>query len=187
LEDRGWTAWEATTAVNPAYYEETGEDWLYEYGRVANRLTNRQLRAILGREPESQAKKALELLSFNWQILFLSIPALAALLLAVRAIHRYGILLPAWLRPDRNSTIKILGKIVDGYHRRGVNRPDTLGWGGWAEAIGHAVPIVRNRSRRLLTVIQKLIYSDQGFRIRDLRYIRAFYLNYCKRSAAKRG
>ena len=30
LEDRGWTAWEATTAVNPSYYEESGDRWLYE-------------------------------------------------------------------------------------------------------------------------------------------------------------
>ncbi|MBN2553728.1 MAG: transglutaminase domain-containing protein, partial [Spirochaetales bacterium] len=53
LEGRGWTAWEATTAVNPSYYEQYGEDWLYEYGLVENRLTNRQLLAILGRRPVS--------------------------------------------------------------------------------------------------------------------------------------
>jgi transglutaminase-like putative cysteine protease len=190
LEDRGWTAWEATTAVNPLYYEEIGEDWLYEYGRGINRLTNRQLRAILGREPASQQRAARGAWSFNWQILFLSIPLLAVLLIAIRAIRRYGILLLAALRPDRSSAVKIVAKIAASFHRRGVDRPDELGWVRWAERISAATPQLaprlQTRSRRLLTVIQRLMYSDQAFRKRDLGLIRTFYLNYCAGSVISR-
>jgi hypothetical protein len=172
------------------YYEEIGEDWLYEYGRGINRLTNRQLRAILGREPASQQRAATGAWSFNWQILFLSIPLLAVLLIAIRAIRRYDILLLAALRPDRSSAVKIVAKIAASFHRRGVDRPDRLGWVRWAERISAATPQLaprlQTRSRRLLTVIQRLMYSDRPFRKRDLRLIRTFYLNYCAGSVISR-
>jgi len=179
LEDRGWTAWEATTAVNPSYYEEIGEGWLYEYGREVNRLTNRQLRSILGREPASHRRSAGRLWSFKWQILFLSIPVLAVLVSAIWAIRRFGILLLAALRPDRSSATKIVAKIAASYHRRGVDWPDTLGWVRWTEGIRAAAPQLQTRSRRLLAVIQRLMYSDQVFRKRDLGFLKAFYLSFC--------
>jgi transglutaminase-like putative cysteine protease len=182
LEDRGWTAWEATTAVNPSYYEEIGEDWLYEYGRGINRLTNRQLRAILGREPASQQRAARGAWNFNWQILFLSIPLLAVLLLIILGIKRFGILLVTALRPDRSSAVKIVAKIAAGFHRRGVDRPDELGWVLWAARISASTPHlasqIQARSRRLLTVIQRLMYSDHAFRKRDLGFLKTFYLKH---------
>jgi hypothetical protein len=183
LADRGWTPWEATTAVNPSYYEEIGADWLYEYDRRVNRLTNRQLRAILGREPSARKRKTAGSRDFNLQILFLSVPILAVLLLALRITRRYGVILLAALRPDRSSALKITAKIATGFHRRGVQRPHRLGWVRWTEAICASVtrrPLkLESRSRRLLMVILRLVYSDQAFRRRDLRYIRLFYLKYC--------
>ena len=193
LEDRGWIAWEATTAVNPAYYDEIGEQWLYEYSREENRLTNRQLRSILGREPGSQKRRAWDLRHFNQQTLLLAIPLLAVLWLAVWGIRRYGILLTAVLRPGRSSAMQLAAKIVGSFYRRGVERPDSLGWVRWSEMIGQAgiysaacgaskrPARFPAHSHRLLTVMQRLAYSDQAFRARDLRYLQAFYLSYCGR------
>jgi len=179
LEDQGWTAWEATTAVNPSYYDETAEGWLYEYGRVANRLTSRQLRAILGREPTSQQRGARGFVSFNWQILFLSIPILAVLLLTLRVIRRYGVLLLAAIRPDRSSTMKIMAKISSARISRGADPPWKCGWVRWTEAICQTEPQLQTRCRRLLQIIQRLTYSDHAFHKRDLWFLRAFYLRYC--------
>ena len=183
LEDRGWTAWEATTAVNPSYYEQSGQQWLYEYGQEINRLTNRQLRAILGREPSTRQQTERRSWDFNRQILFLGIPILAVLLLALRGIRRYGILLLAALRPDRSSALKIVAKIAATFGRRGVQWPYEHGWVRWAGAIGTAseeiAPQRQIRARRLLMVIQCLVYSDHSFHKRDLRYLRAFYLKHC--------
>jgi len=183
LEDRGWSAWEATTAVNPSYYAEIAEQWIYEYDREVNRLTNRQLRAILGREPASRQTKAWSSWSLNRRILFLSIPVLAVLMIAVWAIRRYGVLLLASLQPDRSSAMKLTAKIAASFHRRGVAWPWESGWVRWAKQIGAAAPRpaprFQTRCLRLLKVIQTLMYSDHRFRERDLKYMRSFYLSYC--------
>jgi hypothetical protein len=53
----------------------------------------------------------------------------------------------------------------------------------WAGAIGTAseeiAPHRQIRARRLLMVIQCLVYSDHSFHKKDLRYLRAFYLKHC--------
>jgi hypothetical protein len=128
---------------------------------------------------------------FNWQVLLVAIPLLALLWLVLRGIKRYGILLTAVLRPGRTSAMQLAAKIAGSFYRRGVERPRRLGWVRWAEIIGqagaHSAPQsppgqatrLQARSRRLLTVIQRIAYSDQAFRTRDLRYLRTFYLSYC--------
>ncbi|UCF98070.1 MAG: transglutaminase domain-containing protein [Spirochaetaceae bacterium] len=179
LKDRGWTAWEATTAVNPSYYEEMGEDLLYEYGRVGNRLTNRQLRAILGREPLSREQTTSWSWGFNWQIFLLAIPALALLFIALLAIRRYGILVRVSLRPDRRSAMKVIAKIASAFHRQGVAFPDTLGWVRWARGACRDAPHLEPYVSRLLVVVQRLVYSNRSFRRRDLHYLRTFYLRFC--------
>jgi transglutaminase-like putative cysteine protease len=179
LEDRGWTAWEATTAVNPSYYEEFGEDWLFEYGRVENRLTNRQLRAILGREPVSQKQATKWSWSFNWQVLLLLIPLSALILAATWAIRRYGILVLAMARPNRLSALKVVAKIVSSRDRRGVEPPESRGWVQWVHTSFQGSPQSQPKYRRLLVVVQRLVYSGHGFRKRDLRFLSAFYLKYC--------
>ncbi len=184
LEDRGWTAWEATTAVNPSYYEEFGEDWLYEYRRVENRLTNRQLRAILGREPVSRSRATRRSWSFNWQVLLLAIPFLALLFAANWVVRRYGILVLAAARPNRLSALKIIAKIVSNRGRRSVEPPDRCGWARWVHTSFETSPQLH--PRRLLVVIQRLVYSDHGFQKRDLRFLSAFYLKYCASSGSGR-
>jgi len=79
--------------------------------------------------------------------------------------------------------MQIVAKIAASFHHRGVAWPWERGWARWAEQIGSASPRptlrLHTRCRRLLTVIQTLMYSDHRFRERDLRFLRAFYLNYC--------
>lgn len=186
LEDRGWAAWEATTAVNPSYYEQFGEDWLYEYGRVENRLTNRQLRAILGREPVSPQQAARQPWNFNWQALLLLIPLFALILAATWAIRRYGILVLAMARPNRLSALKVVVKIVSSQNRRGVEPPEKCGWVRWIRTTFQSSPQLQSNFRRLLAVIQRLAYSDHGFRKRDLRFLSAFYLKHCTSSGPGR-
>jgi transglutaminase-like putative cysteine protease len=197
LEDRGWITWEATTAVNPSYYEEIGEQWLYEYDRKENRLTNRQLLSILGREPGSRQRRAPGFRGFNWQILLLVIPALTVLWIVVWTVRRYGILLVASIRPDRSSAMRMAAKIADSFHHRGVEWPHRLGWVRWIAGIGEAGPgsvpraataqtsHFQSRSHRLLDVVQRLVYSDQAFHRRDLEFIRLFYLVYCTGSRSR--
>ena len=168
----------------------TGGQWLYEYGREINRLTNRQLRAILGREPSTRQRAESRSWDFNRQILFLGIPGLAILLLALWGIRRYGVLLLAALRSDRSTALKIVAKIAAAFRRRGVQQPWEYGWVRWAEAIGTAsgelAPHLRIRARRLLMVIQRLVYSDHSFRKRDLRFLQVFYLKHCTAAHFKR-
>jgi transglutaminase-like putative cysteine protease len=186
LEDRGWTAWEATTAVNPSYYEEYGEDWLYEYGRVENRLTNRQLRAILGREPVSQKQATQWSWSFNWQVLLMLIPLLALVFTAIWVIRRYGFLVLATAWPNRLSALNVVAKIVSSRDRRGVEPPERCGWVQWVHTSFQASLQLQPKFRRLLVVIQRLVYSDHGFRKRDLRFLSVFYLKYCASSSSGR-
>ncbi len=186
LEDRGWTAWEATTAVNPSYYEEFGEDWLYEYGRVENRLTNRQLRAILGRQPVSPQHMTKQPWNFNWQALLLLFPLFALLLATTWAIRRYGVLVLAMARPNRHSALKVVVKIVSSRNRKGVEPPEKYGWVRWIHTTFQSSPQLQSKFRWLLVVIQRLVYSDQGFRKRDLRFLSAFYLKHCTSSGPGR-
>ena len=186
LEDRGWTAWEATTAVNPSYYEEFGEDWLYEYGRMENRLTNRQLRAILGRQPVSLQHMTKQPWNFNWQALLLLIPLFALILAATWAIRRYGVLVLALARPNRLSALKVVVKIVSSQNRKGVEPPEKYGWVRWIHTTFQSSPQLQSKFRWLLVVIQRLVYSDQGFRKRDLRFLSAFYLKHCTSSGPGR-
>jgi transglutaminase-like putative cysteine protease len=186
LEDRGWTAWEATTAVNPSYYEEFGEDWLYEYGRVENRLTNRQLRAILGRESVSRSQATGKSWNFDWQILLLLIPLLAVIMAAAWVIRRYGVFVLVAARPNRLSALKVVAKIVSSRDRRGAEPPETCGWVQWVYTSFQASPQLQPKFRQLLVVIQRLVYSDHGFRKRDLRFLSAFYLKYCLSSDSGR-
>ena len=179
LEGRGWTAWEATTAVNPSYYEQDGEDWSYEYGLVENRLTNRQLLAILGRRPVSPERSSPLSRAIDAQAFFLLIPAAALLWLAVWTVRRYGILIMAALRPDRSSAMKVVGKIVSCRALRGAPPPWECGWVRWSRVVAGSSPELDTRFRRLLRVIQRLAYGDGGFRRRDLRYLSTFYLRYC--------
>ena len=186
LEDRGWTAWEATTAVNPSYYEEFGEDWLYEYGRMENRLTNRQLRAILGRQPVSPQQMTKQPWNFNWQALLLLIPLFALILATTWTIRRYGVLVLAMARPNRRSALKVVVKIVSSRNRKGVEPPEKYGWVRWIHTTFQSSPQLQSKFRWLLVVIQRLVYSDQGFRKRDLRFLSAFYLKHCTSSGPGR-
>jgi transglutaminase-like putative cysteine protease len=199
LPEGGWTTWEATTAVNPAYYERRGEELRYEYRRAENRLTDRQLREILGR-PVSRDQEG-RLPSVNWQILLLLVPVLALLAALWWAARRYAVLLLAALRPDRLSALKLLGKIVSSRKAAAAEGPEKTGWVRWvgssfadapprtgsgrqlgparARSAQRSSRRARRTTLRLLEVIQRLAYSDQGFRRQDLRFLRAFYLKYC--------
>jgi transglutaminase-like putative cysteine protease len=179
LEDRGWSAWEATTAVNLSYYDEMGEGLVYEYDRVENRLTNRQLRAILGREPLSQTPKQPWSWPLDWQILLLLGPLLALLFAVWWVLRRYGILVLAALRPDRQSALEVIRKIVSSRNGRDAKSPEAAGWVRWIDQAFPGSHEYRRRAGRLLRVIQKLAYSDSEFRKRDLRFLTAFYRKYC--------
>lgn len=175
LADRGWTAWEATTAVNPAYYDEHGESLVYEYGLEANRLTDRQLRAILGRQPISPDGKESPLRSVDWEWLLLLVPILAIGLGVFWVFKHYAFIVLAVLRPNRASALRVLAGIVSSQSRGGVDPPSKTGWVRWTRLLSPP----EKRLNRLLTVIQRLAYSDRGFRKRDLRFLSAFYLRFC--------
>jgi transglutaminase-like putative cysteine protease len=187
LEDRGWIAWEATTAVNPSYYEDRGEQLLYEFERETNRLTNRQLQAILGREILSREGESQGAWGLNWQLLFLLLPLLSACLVFLWLVRRYAVLLLVVLRPDRSAAMRLTAKIAAARFTRDLEPPWKCGWVRWAESIGDSTPRLHSRAGRLLRVIQTLAYSDREFRRRDLDYLRAFYLTYCAGIPLSRG
>jgi hypothetical protein len=198
LQERGWTVWEATTAVNPAYYERRGAELRYEYGLAENRLTDRQLREILGR-PVSRDQEGRSR-DLDWQILLLLVPVLALLATLRWAVRRYAVLLLAALRPDRRAALKLLAKIVSSRKAEAAQGPEQTGWVRWIDRSFAAAPrppapgrrpgpgrgistragSLRDRraALRLLDVVQRLAYSNRRFRGRDLRFLRAFYLKY---------
>ena len=181
LADRGWIPWEATTAVNPAYYEEIDDRWRYSYGWAGNRLTNRQLSAILGREPAALSPQQAPVPAPAQGMLLLLVPAAAAVFLGIRAGRRYGILLLAAARPTRGSAMRIVSGIARVWSGRDAPAPREAGWRQWAHFHSRSAPGLKRRFDRLLSIIQRLAYDERSFKRRDLRYLSGFYRKYSRR------
>jgi len=179
LNGRGWVAWEATTAVNPAYYHELGDDWRYEQRRVENRLTDRQLRAILGRELRPEKRSGGRATHLDPHLLVPVLPAAALLAAVLWALRRYGVLLVAAVSPGRRSALRLVAKIVSSRSRNGVEELERCGWRRWVESAFPGSPGRGSAGGRLLRVIEEMMYADRGIGKREVRFLRAFYLRRC--------
>jgi len=180
IEDSGWVTWEATTAVNPSYYNVYGDSWMYNLGWERNRLTRRQLRTILGKEPISASTGRPATRSFPRQLIVPLAAIIAAIILLIFLSRRYGFLLFAALYPNRLSALKLLSRILNSRLGKGIDSPQRVGWVCWIGEVERILPRASKTLRRLLLIIQRLVYSDDALRIRDLRYLQAFYLRYCR-------
>jgi transglutaminase-like putative cysteine protease len=206
LPGQGWITWEATSAVNPNYYRELEGRWLYTLGWRDNRLTSRQLREVLGRQLASpspaQGRRPLRL---RWRTL---IPVAAAVLLALLGGWLLRGRLPLWLsalRSERRLALVLIGRIGRSQRRHGLPSPAEVGWVRWSATLGERLAGLqggrsggegdlrtKRRVLRLRAVILRISYSEHPFRPLDLRFLRLFYLRYCRRprpagSRASRG
>jgi transglutaminase-like putative cysteine protease len=177
LEEHGWTAWEATTAVNPDYYGELERGWLYRREARDNRLTGRQLRAILGREAVGAPQAGARTPAVPWAALLPAAGLAAAALLAAGLVRRYGVLLsPA--RPDRRQALRLVERIRRSQRRAGLPAPRAVGWVAWGRALARARPAAAAHAERLVAVILQAAYSSRPVLRRDVRFLRGFYLRY---------
>ena len=181
LEEHGWTTWEATTAVNPDYYAELERGWAYRRQARGNRLTARQLQAVLGRETAGAPRAGRRFPPVRWAVLLPAAGlALAALPLAAGAYRRYGVLL-APVRPDRRLAFRLAGRIRRSLRRAALPSPEAVGWAAWGRALARARPRLAGRARRLAVLLQRLAYSSRPVLPRDIRFLRGFYLRCCLR------
>ncbi|MBA7610673.1 hypothetical protein ES703_17885 [subsurface metagenome] len=186
LEGSGWTVWEATTAVNPAYYQEREGEWLYNYWFDENRLTTRQLRAILGRRPALRRTGAGEK-KRNWAIYLLL--CIAALIpgLVILILRRYEFRVPLPLREDKRSALRILRKMVAVQQHRRMPAPERIGWVGWTEEVKRSMPRSSLKAylivERLKHIVLKAVYSDSALRKMDIRFLIGFYRRFGRKGA----
>ncbi len=178
LKGKGWTTWEATTAVNPAYYDELGEQWLYEYGLRENTKTTRQLAAILGRKPVRResafesGKKGFYLYPFL--ILLILVPPFVFL-------GRYIVMISPALKRDRAAALKILKRIVLSSAFKDLSSPEKIGWIQWAGKAKDVMPQASAKVERMLILILHIIYSSAEIQKRDIRFLFGFFMKYCRK------
>ncbi len=177
LPGAGWRTWEATSAVNPEYYDQADRGWRYEYALRANRFTTRQLTSLLGHRPlprEERERRRIgpvPLLVAAAAVLLALLPAAWLLFVRPRLLPRGS---------GRQDALALLRRIVTARGHRSLPAPSTVGWLAWAGQVGAAHPQRGVAARRVASLALEIVYSGRCPRPRQLRYLRAFCRRYCR-------
>jgi hypothetical protein len=179
LDGQGWTAWEATPALNPINWDLGDEAWLYNLGLGGDNLTNQQLRQVMGplaAPIEETASK------FRFPVLWVSgLPVGALLILLLRwLILRLNIM----LRHYRRNFLFRLGRMVRTGRRRGLGAPERIGWVSWGGAVGQRCNLATAPADRAVNLITETVYGGREPTRRDIRYL-SLYMDRLKRSPAR--
>ena len=180
LEDQGWVAWEATTALNSLYYQEFGDELFYDYDVARNTLTSRQLANIMGRRPaddevETDRRVELPLATIGLSLL----AAVAALALVYVGASKMRVFALFLLRKDHRTAMRVLERIVALQRKKGISEPRETGWIAWSDAITKRKPELKRTAARLAVIVVRMAYGRRRFRRMDLFYIMGFYRRYC--------
>jgi transglutaminase-like putative cysteine protease len=169
-----WTTWEATGALNPAYYREIDGAWMYEHESRQNRLTLRQLSAILGRQPRTSARMHVRSFHPPWRILsWAAAIGLALLLLAL--IRRRAAALCGSIWPTQESALRLLRALARSAAGRRAGAPSVLGWVRWTTRLAEEQPRIGRHASRLRALLLRLAYSSHGMSRRDMRFLIGCY------------
>ncbi len=166
LEDRGWVAWEATTAVDPAAYRRTPGSLIYEFRMARDPLTSRQIAGLMGSRVEeavvtADAGSPPPAGQAGPPLPRLALPAGAALLF----------LLAAWLRRDalraflagRQGRLDYrLDRTLRRMRRAGLPDPRASGWLAWFRALEGRLPPAQRRIASLRATVLAQAYGRQA-------------------------
>ena len=171
IEGKGWQVWEATSALNPTYYDELDGLWFYPYSLQHDRRTMRQLSAILGRRPTQNLREQVQKkhqLQPALLLLLLLFPALALLI-------RFAVIFVPLYRRDRAAALRIMRRIVRSRALKGQLPPEEGGWVAWTQNARKKLPGLERRFARLLTLCLAVVYGQAHIRRRDIRFLFGFY------------
>lgn len=170
LEGTGWVTWEATSAVNPLYYGESGEDWIYDFDIDLNRRTTRQIEMMLGKKVLPKPSAGVPLSGYLL-IPVLVIPACIFLFLVIRFFGS------SLIYPFKNAEKRFyhkLKRLVKITVKCGVPEPGNVGWLEWAWDILKRVPEEAERIEKLSDRIIRTFYGDGLFEKGYLDSVRHF-------------
>jgi hypothetical protein len=167
IAGRGWVSWEATTALNPAYYALGGEGWFYQFRVARNRATSRQLeqilhRRVLGmetREGMGETRSPLRLL-----VGLAALPAALLLLL----LARFGARLVLHARDGQARFAFTAKKLVLFLGRHGVPHPEVIGWVRWSALAAARLPDLSEAFQQALPAILGIEYGGVPADLRSL-------------------
>jgi hypothetical protein len=167
IEDLGWVSWEATPAVNIANYTAFDEEWFFNFNIDLDQATARQLAGLLGRRIGSSAEegrqsteagnKALKI------IMYIAIGLGSIILLAGAALVGFPVIRYAFA-VDRDKFFLKVEKFVRRVSRRGVTRPDNLGWMAWSEVLRNKISADGEHVNEMRDLLVQVTYSNEDFK-----------------------
>ncbi len=187
LEDAGWTAWEATPAVNPSQYSNFfGEDpmlMMLDFYMELDEFTLRQVESILGDRTvdvtalEDDAAAAAAALRAWWIVAAGAAGLAVVALVAWRVVRR---LREPRVTRELRPFIRLSRRHVLLARTFGVPDPSHIGWLAWRDRYRVAVaarraPAAARLLERFTGLVAQTVYAGRTLRPRDLRFIRGSY------------
>jgi transglutaminase-like putative cysteine protease len=176
LEEKGWVAWEATPAVNPAYYaDEEGTGWLFDGAFSDNDLTQRQLANILGRRPAVKQQPPATTSETNiLGTLVTLLPGLAVSLASLLAGTWCTLWLINRLREHfypRQAALLLLRKLPKKY--KAIPAPSQQGWLQWFASLQTLRPELSPKLETWQNLVLRTLYSDQTITLNEVKALKA--------------
>ncbi|GEM_PF-2343914 len=196
IPGKGWMTWEATPAVDPGNYEEEDDSLTYNYDLSDDRLTERQLFAILGKrilqsvKAPAGKKRAMALSRNTLRYLSVVLPLTLLLLLGIALLLRFFIVrLLIFLIPlsgvrrlsfMKERLIRYMVKKLLLPEKGSLTSVAGSGWVSWIKKRGSAMRFGNRELRRVSSITLKFLYGREQARWRDLLYLAALYRKYMK-------
>lgn len=166
IENRGWVSWEATPAVNIANYTAFDEEWFFNFNIDLDQATSRQLAGLLGRRIGSSGEED-QLSTASGRrarkvIMYIAIGLGSIILLAGAAWVGFPLVRNAFA-VDRKKFFFKVEKFVRRVGRRGITRPDRLGWMAWSEALRNKISADGEHVNEMRDLLVQVTYSNEDF------------------------
>ncbi len=175
LENKGWTSYEATPALNPAYYSQMGDYWLYGLDMEFRGLTERQITSIMGPvrmtgEPDSEFTLNVP------PVVFFLAGGILFIVLAVVLIRKRLPAAPDLNRPrEQRIFFGIMGKMVTSLEKQALDSPTRTGWLSWRDGFATRLPSLSRSIERVTAIVLQTVYGRRHLHPRDIEYARLFY------------
>ena len=190
IENRGWVSWEATPAVNIANYTAFDEEWFFNFNIDLDQATSRQLAGLLGRrigisgEEEQQSTESGN--GARKIIMYIAIGLGSLVLLAGVAWIGFP-LIRYTFAIDRDKFFFKVDKFVRRVSRRGITRPDHLGWMAWSEALRNKISADGEHVNEMRDLLVQVTYGSEDFETGSIVRLDDLTKNIRKNLRHKRG
>ena len=177
IEDMGWITFEATAAVDPAYYDLYGDALQSRLRINLNRNTAAQIEALLGRHvtaPETVEAEPFTVppwaATVGLAILGVALVALLALILSGRVKYLF-------LRdPDRYRFH--MRALVRRFERQALPSPDRVGWVKWWDTLEKRSPEHAQPIRQARDSVLRVVYWEGYFQKQHVMELAEFRRRY---------